>query len=321
MESYYFIYTRSLNQDYQAMYFPSEEQCPRVVLYEFMNLARGAINTDSYSLQLDRPVWLLAQLNGYTLWGMGILNKFLNPEYANDRVGSQIRGFYGLIYKGRPQSIPYDIMFFKHIYDLLIVPNWNADAYHCFHEGVVCDVDYFQYTTITAEDNDISLNTLSNKTLILGDVDVKKAISQTMYIPNTGIIVGLQEEAHAFSGKYKYLNVWIEGHARSEYTYPKVKAEEKGEGTDDRQNDNPWGKNDTFGGSKDKKNGHVSGKLQGGCAERPKKAIGSKGIKVVIVLLTILLGFFLLMKACHANKPTPSSQVAIEHPVDTTNQK
>ena len=287
-----------------------------------MDLARGVINTDNYTVQLDKPIWLLAKDNGYTLWGIGILNQMLNPDFAKDRVGCPIRGFFGLIFKDNPQVLPYDIQYFKSIYDSLIVPNWNADTYHCYHEGVVCDIDFSQFSTITAGNNGISLNTLSNKTLILGDVDVEKAISQAIYTPSAGIVVGLQEEAHAFSEKYKYPNVWIEGHARSEYTYPEVKEEEKGgESTDDGQNDNPWGKTDTFGGSNDTKNGHVSGNLRGGGAERPKKTFGSKEMKGVMVLLTILLVFFFLMKACHANKSTPSSQTVIEHPTDTTSQK
>lgn len=327
MESYYFIYTRILTEDYQAMYFPSEEQCPRKeVFFRLMDWARGVINTDSYSVQLDNPIWLLAKYKGFTLWGMGIQNKFLNQDYATDRVGSQIRGFFGLVFKGEPQSLPYDVDFFKSVYNSLIVPNWGADAYNCFHEGVICDMDFSRYITITAEDSGISLNTLSNKTLILGNVDVEKAISQAMYTPDAGIVVGLQEEAHAFSDKYKYPNVWIEGHARSEYTYPEVKEEEeeeekRREGTDDSQNDNPWGKTDTFEGSNDTKNSHVIGELQGEGAVRSKKVFGSKEVKGVMVLLTILLVFFFLMKACHANKTTPSSQTVIEHPTDTTNQK
>ena len=289
MEAYYFIYTRTLTEDYQAMFFPSDIQCPREDFYRLMDLARGVINTDVYSPQLDKPIWLLARQNDYTLWGMGILNKILNPEYAHDYVGCQIRGFYGLIFKGNPQQLPYDVNFFKYIYDLLIVPNWNANANNCFHEGVVCEEDFSTYVTISAKDKSILLNTSSNRSLIIGNVDVKDVISQAMY-DNTGIVVGLKDEAHAFSDKYKYSNIWMEGHERAEHIYPVDSVSF-----------------DTY----------INSEFQGGGERRSKKVLGLRIVKVFIILLASFLGVLCLMKACQENKLILSSQAAIEEEEDS----
>lgn len=314
MEAYYFIYTRFHDVDYQSIYFPSEQQCPwQEVFYKFRDLARGIINTDYYKIDLSKPIWLMSKLHGYTLWGVGIANAILDPDHSSDRVGRSIRGFFGLIIKGDPQSLPYDIQFFKHLYDSLIVPNWNADENNSYHQGLVCDVDFSQYSTITAEDYGIALNTSPNKTLIIGDVDVKKALSQALYLPNAGIVVGLQEEAHAFSDMYKYPNVWIEGHERSEFTYPVVKEENGTGSTGGTQPGNPWLGPNTNGGT--------AGGLQGGGEAEPKKEFGSKMVKRAIVFLAILLAVILTIKKCHSNKTHSSSRTAIEQPQDTTNQQ
>ena len=307
MESYYFIYTRILTEDYQAMYFPSKEQCHRDDFYELMNLARGVINTDSYSPQLDKPIWLLAKHNGYTLWGIGVLNNVLNPVYANDYVGCQIRGFYGLIFKGNPQQLPYDIDFFKYIYDLLIVPNWNANTNTCFHEGVICNVDFSNYSTISAENKNITLNTLPNTSLILGNVDSEAAISQALY-DNVGIVVGLSEEAHAFSDRYKYPNIWIEGYERVEYTYPVERLTPNTTGNTANHPNNPW-VNVVSTEEQDFE-------FQGGGNRQSKKVMGPK--IVIVVLLAISLGVLCIMKSCKLNKSHLSSQEQVEQQKDTT---
>lgn len=312
MEAYYFIYTRILTEDYQALYFPSDIQCPREDFYRLMDLARGVINTDVYSPQLDKPIWLLARQNDYTLWGMGILNKILNPEYAHDYVGCQIRGFYGLIFKGNPQQLPYDVNFFKHIYDLLIVPNWNADANNCFHEGVVCEEDFSTYVTISAKDKSILLNTSSNRSLIIGNVDVEDVISQTMY-DNTGIVVGLKDEAHAFSDKYKYPNVWMEGHERAEHIYPVESVSFDTYNNCFTQQNNPWVDRD----STDVQETRINSEFQGGGERQLKKVLGSRIVKVFIVLLASFLGVLCLMKACQENKLILASQAVIEEEEDS----
>lgn len=289
-EKFYFVYTRTLRQDYQAMYFPSDIQCPRKKVFNnFMNLARGVINTDHYEINLDKPVWLLAKQDGYTLWGIGVMNLNLSPDYCRDYTGTPIRGFFGLIYKGIPDKLPYELSFFKSMYEKRVVPYWEADAFHCFHEGVSCDdMDIFEYTTISAAEKGVTLNKEAEKSLIIGSVDVNDAISQALYEKEvSGIVIGLQTESHAFSNKYKFPNIWIEGVNRKEYVYKNPVNIQDDHKTKDDVHEKA--------GAPDSVNSlNVFSKE---CSDWSKKAIDPKYklIKIIIIVIAILFAVILIM--------------------------
>lgn len=120
---YPFIYTRTKYHDYRIVTSESLVGLPYSVVNIFEEIAHVMI--DAENDQLVDPSWALVKEEGYTLWGISILNKVLG-EKNYDKVKRPVRGFFGIISDTQISRLPYSISYFKEIYNTYVMPIWDS---------------------------------------------------------------------------------------------------------------------------------------------------------------------------------------------------
>ncbi len=120
---YPYIYTRTKYHDFRLVTSKSICAIPEYIKQIFHDVACTMINVDDK--QLREPSWALVRKDGYTLWGMAILNEFLS-EKNQDKTGRPVRGFFGFISDNQISSLPYSISYFKEIYKTYVMPIWDS---------------------------------------------------------------------------------------------------------------------------------------------------------------------------------------------------
>lgn len=124
---YPFIYTRTKYHDYRVVTSKAQAGVPHSVVELFTEVARTMI--DAENEQLEKPSWALVKKEGYTLWGMAILNETLsgkNSDKNKDKTRRPVRGFFGFISDTSISKLPYDISFFKELYATYVSPIWDS---------------------------------------------------------------------------------------------------------------------------------------------------------------------------------------------------
>lgn len=214
MNAHLFIYTRIKNVDYQAIISPPEAICPKSARKQFLTQARGIINVEQYDDPLTEPRWLYSKIDNLLLWGVGILNKELNEDVFKDFAGRPVRGFFGIIIDVTKQdpTLPFDLNFFKQLYSTYIVPIWDLELDAFKKSSVTADFDIDLFTCISKQSSQISLNTDSNRTNLLGSIIPTDAFSAALSLSdNTSIVTGFSSKAHAYAHEYLYLNAIVAG--------------------------------------------------------------------------------------------------------------
>lgn len=120
---YPLIYTRTKYHDYRIVTSKSLAGLPHSVVQIFTEVARTMI--DAENNQLEEPSWALVKKNGYTLWGMSVLNDVLGDE-NKDKYNRPVRGFFGVISDNPTNKLPYSISYFKEIYKEYVMPIWDS---------------------------------------------------------------------------------------------------------------------------------------------------------------------------------------------------
>lgn len=120
---YPFIYTRTKYHDYRIVTSKALAGLPHSVVQIFTEVARTMI--DAENNQLEEPSWALVKKNGYTLWGMSVLNDVLGDE-NKDKYNRPVRGFFGVISDNLTNKFPYSISYFKEIYNEFVMPIWDS---------------------------------------------------------------------------------------------------------------------------------------------------------------------------------------------------
>lgn len=120
---YPLIYTRTKYHDYRIVTSKSLAGLPHSVVQIFTEVARTMI--DAENNQLEEPSWALVKKNGYTLWGMSVLNDVLGDE-NKDKYNRPVRGFFGVISDSPTNNLPYSISYFKEIYKEYVMPIWDS---------------------------------------------------------------------------------------------------------------------------------------------------------------------------------------------------
>lgn len=214
MNAHLFFYTRIKNVDYQAIISPPEDICPKSARKMFLTQARGIINVEQYDDPLTEPRWLYSKIDNLLLWGVGILNKELNDDVFKDFAGRPVRGFFGIIIDVTKQdpTLPFDLNFFKQLYSSYIIPIWELEFDAFKKSSVTADFDIDLFTCISKQSSQISLNTDSNRTNLLGNVIPTDAFSAALSMPDsTSIVTGFSSKAHAYAHEYLYLNAIVAG--------------------------------------------------------------------------------------------------------------
>lgn len=216
MDAQYFVYTRGYDiaNDYKLMFSPSNDFCPDDVRKYFLQQARGVINIELYSGNLEKPRWLYSRKSEFTLWGVGIMNTQLSDENNSDYANRPVRGFFGLIIKGSPvNSLPFDISFFKDFYKSHIVSLWNAPKEGFKQKGVIVEDCFGKYNTISPQSSSLSLNTNEKKTIIWTDTFSPIEMFSTALNINRDLscVWGLEDRSHAYNHDYYFYNVIING--------------------------------------------------------------------------------------------------------------
>lgn len=120
---YPLIYTRTKYHDYRIVTSKSIVGLPHSVIHSFTEVVRTMI--DAENNQLKEPSWALMKKNGYTLWGMAVLNDVLGDD-NKDKYNRPARGFFGFISDSSINKLPYSISYFKEIYKVYVMPIWNS---------------------------------------------------------------------------------------------------------------------------------------------------------------------------------------------------
>lgn len=120
---YPFIYTRTKYHDYRVVTSDLLKGLSATVIKTGIDVARAMIDADNS--QLESPSWVLFRKSSCTLWGMAIVNKSLGSKYM-DKCNRPVRGFFGLIFDEKVDSLPYDTVFFKQLYNLYVAPIWES---------------------------------------------------------------------------------------------------------------------------------------------------------------------------------------------------
>ena len=120
---YPFIYTRTKYHDYRLI----TSQSLQVIHGEFVEksliLVRTAI--DAKNEQLKQPSWVLIKTNDYILWGISCLNETIATQ-SYDKVGRQVRGFFGIVADASLDQLPFGLSFYKKLYQTYVSPVWDS---------------------------------------------------------------------------------------------------------------------------------------------------------------------------------------------------
>lgn len=120
---YPFIYTRTKFHDYRVVTSKSLSGVPHTIVHLATEIARTLI--DAENDQLIAPTWTLARKDGYILWGIAIVNKELGNQ-SQDKYKRPVRGFFGFITDSSITKLPYEVSYFKKLYEKYVLPIWDS---------------------------------------------------------------------------------------------------------------------------------------------------------------------------------------------------
>ena len=243
MEAQFFVYTRAYitENDYKLMFSPSNEFCPDEARKFFLQQARGLVNVEEFSVEqydtLKSPRWMFSRYNGYTLWGVGIMNSELSSESIDndfkDCVGRPVRGFFGMVLKNDSFSeLPFDLSYWKKFYAKYVSPLWMVGKEEFKQKGIAVEESFEQYHCIRPNDeSNIQLNVHPNKTIIWGHVSEDEMFATALALKeDVSCVSGLGEISHAYNHKYNYHNAIVDGVTETQSrVYSENKVEKQGE--------------------------------------------------------------------------------------------
>ena len=120
---YPYIYTGTRYHDFRVVTSQMLHNLPHSVEQHFEDVARAMIKAENS--QLGNPSWILVKKNGYILWGIAVLNRVLGNQCQDDD-NRPVRGFFGFISDNLISCLPYDISYFKMLYDAYVTPIWDS---------------------------------------------------------------------------------------------------------------------------------------------------------------------------------------------------
>ena len=120
---YPFIYTRTKYHDYRVVTSQSLGDLHQSFVQFATEVARTLIDVDND--KLVEPSWALVKKDEYVLWGMAALNSVLGDQ-SQDKYKRPVRGFFGFISDNQISKLPYDISYFKSLYEAYVLPIWDS---------------------------------------------------------------------------------------------------------------------------------------------------------------------------------------------------
>jgi len=230
MNAQYFVYTRGfkIENDYKLVFSPSDDFCSPEIRKYFRDQVRGVINIEEYENNLNvTPRWFLSKKDGYTLWGVGTLNKMLSDSNNADYQGRPVRGFFGILIKdATPLCLPYDLSFFKEFYKNHLFDLWYESQTEFKKKGIGVTENIDKYTVISSMKNEYTINTDSEKTVIWTDSTAPEDLfSAALPInDNFSCVCGLAAKEHAYKHEYLFNNAIVEGIKNTEEKSYKMKV-------------------------------------------------------------------------------------------------
>lgn len=272
----YFIYSRNRDNDYKLIYAPNEDHCPSSIRQYFIKQARGVINIEQYPGTLDTPRWFISQKDGIILFGIGIMNHRLSETNNTDYTGTPVRGFFGLVINSKCEEkyVPFDIEFFKNLYQTCMAPIWENPREEFKFIGINALVDKSEFNCIEVKQPTTDVNVSENRvTMFPENIDPSLIIADILSQEvNTSYASNLDAIEHAMADEYFFYNASVNG-IDKQTTKSKGHHSEKEEKTDETLI----------------------------IPEKPKKAFGPKEILRRSVQLLLSLGKFLLKKILKKN--------------------
>lgn len=212
MENRLLIYTRTKYIDYRLICKSEDEFCPKEIIDIFTTQGRGLMNTDDYCGELDKPRWLYSKIGEYHLCGICCLNKILNIEYGQDYTGTNIRGFFGIIFKTEDiEKIPFDVKLFQDVYYNLISKIWEDKNSILIVGEKAVSMDSYNLISYSTQSMDLNTNKFVCK-IFPQETNYENLISSILSIhSDISLAIGLDDISHASNHKYGYMNAIVNG--------------------------------------------------------------------------------------------------------------
>lgn len=181
----HYCYTRAKFLDYCVFSRPSNlhQSAIKEVKSKVLSI------TDSIDSKLSTPKWILIKTPEYVVWGVCCLNRILSEEYNCDYSGTPISGMFAVVISEYDSiQLPYDIEYFRRLYELEVSSFWTRKETH------ICQVDGFisgkyNFVRATWSDNVNIINTDPFKCLSLEATNKEDIISAALTLDNVSLLI------------------------------------------------------------------------------------------------------------------------------------
>lgn len=120
MKIQYYCYTRGDKPDYRDFVVPNNLQGSDITAVR--GIVKSVLESD-----LKEPVWILYKTTDIVIWGVCCRNSLLSKLYNSDEKSRAVNGFFSIVisdFSVWDLRIPYDLSYFKKLYENEVVPHW-----------------------------------------------------------------------------------------------------------------------------------------------------------------------------------------------------
>lgn len=201
---YPFIYTRTKYHDFRVVTYNQVSKLPNEYIIQCRSIACAAINAST--TQLSTPTWILVKNKELILWGIACSNSLLGHK-SDDEESRPVRGFFGIIIKGKCGSLPFGMSFFKQLYDQYVTPIWEALS---SSKEVSAPFDIaFGEDIIHAAKAENEINYDTTKSAIFPWRNNFRGLFETILSDkgNNSLAVNIHDRCQAIFGNFSFMNV------------------------------------------------------------------------------------------------------------------
>lgn len=202
MKIQHYCYTRAKFLDYCVFSRPSnlDQSAIKEIKSKVLSV------TDSIDSKLSTPKWILIKTPEYVVWGVCCLNRILSNEYNCDYSGTPVSGMFAVVISEYDDiQLPYDIEYFRRLYELEVSKYWTRKEAH------ICQVDGFipgEFNFIQAiQSSKVSIiNTEPFKCFSLEATNKEEIISAALTLDNVSLLIDNDNIEQATNKKGAFMN-------------------------------------------------------------------------------------------------------------------
>ena len=203
-----YCYTRSDKLDYRDFVIP--DNLNGKCLSTVRSIVRQIL-----ALEVKEPVWVLYKTSDIVVWGVCCKNSCLSQKYNVDEMGRAVYGFFSIVisdFSLHDLCVPYDLSFFKKLYENEVSPNWfRRQGEKFISSGGV--TFHGPYHLINAFENDSIhlLNTDIFRCKRLGEPNIEEMIASSLTIDSITLSIGYDATENLSNGNALFMNSIVLG--------------------------------------------------------------------------------------------------------------